>query len=100
MEVVCACLDVRYRSEVLYTIPTHMNDLEMSDLEVKGTDIEKIMLKFLVKFLEAKHELGKLLFPIAALIHIVLLITLRTVLSHSWPLNVWSKLVWHCMDQF
>ena len=96
MEVVCACLDVRYCSEVLYTIPTHMNDLEMIDLEVKVADIEKIMLKFLVKFLEAKHELGKLLIPMAALIHIVLL----SVPFHSWPLNVWSKLVWHCMDQF
>ena len=42
MEVVHTCLDVRYWSEALCcTIPTHI-----SDLEVKLTDLEKIMLKF------------------------------------------------------
>ena len=43
---------VRYWSEVLCcTIPTHM-----SDLEVKVTDLEKILLKFLVKVFRSKAE--------------------------------------------
>ena len=35
----------------------------MSDLEVKVTVLEKSILKFLVKILEAKQDSGKLLCP-------------------------------------
>ena len=50
MEAVHMCPDVRYLSEVLCcTILTHT-----SDLEVKVTDLEKIMFKFLVKFCRGK----------------------------------------------
>ena len=36
MEVVLTCTDIRYWSEVLCcTIPTHMNDFEVTDLEEK-----------------------------------------------------------------
>ena len=48
MEVVYTCPVVRYWSEVLCCfIPTHM-----SNLEIKVTDLEKIMLKFFIKVLE------------------------------------------------
>ena len=40
----------------------------MSDFEVKVTDLQKIMVKFLVKVLEAKHSSGELRCPETALI--------------------------------
>ena len=64
MEVVHTCPDVRYWSEVLgCTIPTHM-----SDIEIKVINLEKIMLKFLVKVLEAKPDSGELCCPATVLI--------------------------------
>ena len=61
MEVVQTCPDVRYWSEALCcTKSTHMNDLE-----VKVIDLEKkYMLKFWLKFLEAKRDSGKLRCPV------------------------------------
>ena len=67
MEVVHTLLVVRYWSEVLCcTITTHMTDLEVNSWTWK----ENNYISFSLKFLESKHNSGKLCCPVTALITI------------------------------